>query len=393
MIPLAKPSLTDKETLSVASVIRSGWVTQGPKVEEFEKKFASIVGSKHAVAVSNCTSGLHLALKALGVGNNDEVITASHSYIATSNSIRYCDAIPCFVDIQSNSFNLCPKLVESAITKRTKAILCVHQMGMPCDISSLKIISEKYDLPLVEDAACAIGSKLLYNNKWENIGKPHGEIAVFSFHPRKIITTGDGGMITTNSSNLAEKFRLWRQHSMGISDFTRHGKKSVAYEKYSEIGYNYRLTDIQAAIGTEQLKRLDEIVIKRRKLADYYSKLLKDARGITTPKEGLNNRSNWQSYCVRINEELNTKKIMQKLLDDGISSRRGIMCSHLEPAYKTEPYSWTGKHSDQPLNLFESERARNHSLILPLYYDLSFDEVQNICCSLLKIISACKFLK
>tara|TARA_B100001057_G_scaffold498006_1_gene603752 strand:+ start:1202 stop:2371 length:1170 start_codon:yes stop_codon:yes gene_type:complete len=387
MIPLAKPYLSDQEITSVASVIRSGWITQGPKVAEFEKAFAQYVGANHAVAVSNCTSGLHLALMALGIKENDEVITVSHSYIATANSIRHCGAIPLFVDIESDTFNINPLKVEASISDKTKAILCVHQMGMPCDIGTLLKISEKHKLPLIEDAACAVGSQYYLNEKWEQIGKPHGDIAVFSFHPRKIITTGDGGMITTNSKSLFEKFQLLRQHSMSISDLIRHKEKSVIFESYNELGYNYRLTDIQAAIGLVQLDRLDDIVEKRRKLADLYKKFLNGVKGIQLPEERTNTRTNWQSYCVRFDDSLSVHQIMQQLLEVGISSRRGILCAHLEPAYEVEPWTWYGKEEGKQVDLKESENARNHCIILPLFPEMKVQEIKFVCDSLIKILS------
>ena len=183
-------------------MILSGWVTQGPEVAAFEREFAEYVGAPHACAVSNCTTALHLALLAVGVGAGDEVITVSHSFIATANAIRYCGATPVFVDIEPGTLNMDPALIEPAITERTKAILCVHQLGMPCDLARIVEIGRRRGIPVIEDAACAIGSEILWNGRWEKIGKPHGDIACFSFHPRKVITTGDGGMLTTANPEL-----------------------------------------------------------------------------------------------------------------------------------------------------------------------------------------------
>ncbi|MBE2223698.1 MAG: aminotransferase class I/II-fold pyridoxal phosphate-dependent enzyme, partial [Anaerolineae bacterium] len=191
-VPITKPIIGDEEITAVSETLRSGWVTQGPQVAQFEQDFAAYVGAKYACAVSNCTTALHLALLAVGVKPDDEVITVSHSFIATANSIRYCGAIPVFVDIQPDTFNMDPALIENAISERTSAILCVHQIGMPCDMPAILEVAQKHNLPVVEDAACAIGSEILVGAEWEKIGKPHGDIACFSFHPRKVITTGDG---------------------------------------------------------------------------------------------------------------------------------------------------------------------------------------------------------
>ncbi|BAY66041.1 DegT/DnrJ/EryC1/StrS aminotransferase [Calothrix brevissima NIES-22] len=376
-IPIAKPWMGEAEAEAAKRPILAGWVTQGPEVAAFEQEFAAYVGAKYACAVSNCTTALHLALLAVGVQTGDEVITVSHSYIATANSIRYCGAIPVFVDIEPQTYNINPMLIEDVISDRTRAILVVHQIGMPCDLKAILEIAHRYNLPVIEDAACAIGSEILWDGQWEKIGKPHGDIACFSFHPRKIISTGDGGMLTAKNPEWDKQFRLWRQHGMSVPDTVRHGAKQVIFESYPMLGYNYRMTDIQAAVGREQLKRLPEIIERRRYLAQRYQEKLGDVPGLKLPTEPTWAKSNWQSFCVRLPEKCDQVQVMQAMLDTGISTRRGIMCAHREPAYSIEAWS-CGIAQDtcdcQPgkcQRLTESEQAQERAIILPLFHDMT----------------------
>jgi perosamine synthetase len=365
VIPIAKPVLEEAEAEAARQVVLSGWVTQGPEVAAFESEFAAYVGAPHACAVSSCTTALHLALLAVGVGAGDEVITASHSFIATANSIRYCGAIPIFVDIDPRTYNIDPQHAAEAVTLRTRAILAIHQMGMPCDVLGLLAVAKQHGIALIEDAACAAGSEIRVDGDWEPIGRPRGDIACFSFHPRKVITTGDGGMLTTSHAHFDQAFRLLRQHGMSISDTVRHGSPQVVFEDYRAIGYNYRMTDIQAAIGRKQLERLPELVSRRRALAARYQELLGNIEGLLLPLEPEWARSNWQSYCVRLPDQVDQKAIMQTLLDQGIATRRGIMCSHREPCYSEEK----PRH-----DLCQSEFAQDHAILLPLYAQMTEED-------------------
>lgn len=367
MIPIAAPLLAVEEADAAREVVLSGWVSQGPQVAAFEREFASLVGAPYGCAVANCTTALQLALAALNIGTGDEVITVSHSFIATANSIRYQGASPVFVDIDPETYNVdCGRLAET-VTERTRAIIAVHQMGMPCDMAALMAVANRHGVAVIEDAACAAGSQIRMSGDWEPIGKPHGHIACFSFHPRKVITTGEGGMLTTADPELDRRFRLLRQHGMSVPDTVRHGSSRVIFEDYLVVGYNYRMTDIQAAIGRKQLERLPELVSRRRALARRYNELLGNIDGLRLPYEPKWARSNWQSYCVRLPDRLDQRSVMQNLLDQGIATRRGIMCSHREA-----PYS-DGNHRH---DLRGSELAQDHSILLPIYAQMTEEDLE-----------------
>jgi len=379
MIPVARPWMGEEEAGAARRAILSGWVTQGPEVAAFEREFAAAVGATHACAVSSCTTALHVALVALGVGSGDEVITVSHSFIATSNAIRYCGATPVFVDIDPTTFNIDPALVQEAITPKTKAIIAVHQLGMPCELSSLVSIATRRGVPLVEDAACAIGSEIEWQGNWQRIGRPHGDVACFSFHPRKLLSTGDGGMLTTSRADLDRAFRLLRHHGMSLSDAVRHSSDRVMCEQYPVVGFNYRMTDIQAAIGREQLKRLPAIVSRRRELAMRYTVGLQSSNRVVVPREPPWARTNWQSYAIRLDDGIDQHALMQKLLDAGIATRRGVMNVHRETSYP--PGSWRAGSG-----LLQSERAQDSTVVLPLYHQLTEEDQDRVVAALTSAI-------
>jgi perosamine synthetase len=389
MIPIARPWMDDREAAAAVRAIASGWITQGSEVAAFEREFAAAVGAPHARAVSNCTAALHLALLAVGVGPGDEVVTVSHSFIATANAVRYCGAVPVFVDIEFDMFNIDPNLVEQAITPRTKAILCVHQLGMPCDLPRIVEIGRRRGLPVVEDAACAAGSEIQWAGAWERIGAPRGDVACFSFHPRKLLSTGDGGMLTTKDPALDRQFALLRQHGMSVPDTVRHASAQVIFEEYSVVGFNYRMTDIQAAVGREQLKRLPAIVEQRRLRAVRYASALRDVPGIIAPVEPAWARTNWQSYAVRLADGLDQRTVMQRMLEAGVSTRRGVMTMHREPAYPRG--SWhcgaSGGVCDHATTtgsscLRRSEKAQDTTVVLPLYHQMTDEDQDRVVAAL-----------
>ena len=376
-IPIARPYVGQEEEQAVIESLRSGWLSQGPRVAEFEKQFAQYVGANHAIAVSSCTTALHLAFIGAGIGPGDEVLCPSLSFIATANSIRYVGAEPVFVDIDPVTFNLDPSKMEAAITPRTKAILAVHQIGLPAAMREINEIASRHELMVIEDAACAIGS--VYKGK--RIGAPHAWMACFSFHPRKVLTTGEGGMITTNDAKIAERLRPLRQHAMTVSDVARHNAKSVVLEHYDEVGYNFRMTDMQAAIGSIQLGRVEGFIERRRSFAARYTDELAKLGWLIPPVEPEGLRHNFQSYMVRLKKDAPVSRdaLMQGLLDRGISTRRGIMATHREIPYRSGRWD---------RELPETNAATDECIILPLFHQLSEEEQEFVIDSIREIASS-----
>ncbi len=382
IIPVARPESDEREADAVRRVLASGWWTQGPEVEVFEREFAAYVGASHACAVSSGTTALHLALLVAGIVPGDEVITVSHSFIATASAIRYCGAMPVFVDIDPATFNIDPRRIEAAITRHTRAIVCVHQIGMPCELPAILAVARRYGLALIEDAACAAGSELLWDGQWEKIGRPHGDLACFSFHPRKVLSTGDGGMITTGNGDWDARLRRLRHHGMDVAAHTRHVASEVMCEGYGELRYNYRLTDVQAAIGRVQLAKLPDIVSRRRELASRYRELLGDERALMVPCEPVWARSNWQSFAIRIAADIDRHATMQALLDRGVATRRGVMNAHRELAYPRGTWACGAVCSGCPDHTCErlrlSEEAQDRTMLLPLFASMTKVEQDHV---------------
>ena len=384
MIPIARPWLGEEEIAAVRRPLESGWVTQGPEVAAFEAEFAAFVGADHACAVSSGTTALHAALIALGVEAGDEVITVSHSFIATANAISFVRGCPVFVDIEPATYNISPDQVREALSDKTRAILCVHQMGMPCNLEALATIAEQAGVALLEDAACAIGSETRVGDAWRRIGSPVGALACFSFHPRKLLTTGDGGMLTTNDPALDARFRSLRHHGIGASDSAKPGAKDPLGPSYLEVGFNFRMTDIQAAIGRAQLKRIPEMIQRRRAQADLYHELIGSILPEMLPTEPEWARSNWQCYTVRLPEGVDQSHVIMAMKDRGITVHPGIMNAHEEPAY--EEVGWRcvatrescGCDTGHCERLAESERARRRCVHLPIFHQLTESEQRKI---------------
>jgi perosamine synthetase len=353
MIPLSLPEFGDAEAQAVAGVLESGWVSQGPKVAEFESLVAARVGAKYGVATTSCTTALHLALVASGIGPGDEVICPSYSFVATANAVLYAGATPVFADIDSDTWNIDAADAATRVTSKTKAILAVHQVGLAADLDALRGAAPT-GVAIVEDAACAIGS--LY--KGRPIGS-HGNVSCLSFHPRKTISLGEGGMVMTDEASLAEHVRRLRSHGASVSDLDRHRAKGLVFEEYRELGYNYRMTDIQAAIGIEQLKRLDGLLARRRLVAARYNAAFCNVEQIQTPAEPAYARHSYQSYAIRLRAG-NRDDMMGALIEAGISCRRGIPPIHLEPLYLRR-----GR-----VSLPVTEAVAAGSIFLPMYASL-----------------------
>ena len=365
MIPIIVPFLGDEESEAAAAAIKSGWVAQGPRVAEFESNFAATVGAHDAVAVSSATAGLHLAMITLGLGPGDEVVVPSLSFIASANAPRYVGATPVFADVDPSTFSLTAASIEEVITKHTSAVIVVHQLGMPADLDAIRALCDRRGVAIVEDAACAIGST--YRGK--PIGS-HGDVVVFSLHPRKLITTGEGGMVAVATDELGSRLRRLRQHGMSVGGYERSESDRVVVEEYVEQGFNYRMTDIQAAIGLVQLERLDAIVERRRDQADFYRKWFDGIDGVLAPSDPPYGTTNYQSYALRIADEAGATRdgVIKALRGQGIASKPALMAAHLEPTFAGHP------HAPLPI----TERIHRDGVVLPLFHEMTIGQQERV---------------
>jgi perosamine synthetase len=373
-IPIAKTNLTEAEINSVLEPLQSGWLVQGPKVREFEEKWSAFTSSAQSIAVTSCTSGLHLSLAASGFGPGDEAIVPAFTWISTANVVEHLGGKVVFCDIDLKTFNIDVDQIESKITDRTKAIFPVHLFGLSADMDPILDLARKYNLFVVEDAACGFGSKY----KGKHVGTL-GDTGCFSFHPRKAITTGEGGMVTTNDSNLAEKIRRLRDHGAAMTDLQRHlGARPYLLADHPDAGYNQRMTDLQGALGSAQMDRAKEIVSERQNLAQRYDNAFAALNWLRTPFKHSDYEHGYQSYpCMFMPNGSNSNSIrernikrnewMDDLLKKGISTRPATHAVHMLSFYKE-------KYELSPEDFPIAFAADHCSISLPLFHGMTKQE-------------------
>jgi len=356
-IPLALPYFDEEEIEEIKEVLDSGWVSQGPKTKEFEEVFAKYVGAKYAIAVTNCTAALHLSLLAIGVGKGDEVLVADFTYPATAHSVLYCGAKPIFIDVDPKTYNIDPELIEEKITEKTKAIIPVHTFGQPADMEPIMEIAEDYGLRVIEDAACAHGAK--YKNKFAGT---IGDTGCFSFHARKGMTTGEGGMVVTNDRKLADEIRSLSIYGI-TSTWDREKSEEFIIPRFVKLGFNYKMSDISAAVGIVQLRKLEKMIERRRELARYWDENLQNLELIEPPYCSEDVRHVYQSYVALVDKRINRNKLIERLRKEGIQTQIGTYACHVQPVYKSE------QKCPNSLDIF------NRSLALPMYYKLKGEDI------------------
>ena len=364
-IAMTQPWFDEREVVAAAAAVQSGWVSQGARVIEFEAAVAALVQVPYAVAVSSCTAALHLGMVAHDIGPGDDVVVPSLSFVATANAVRYVGARPVFADVDPRHHNITAATVEQALTPATKAVIAVDQYGTPADMEPIRALARERGLSVVEDAACAIGS--VYRGRPVGAGS---DFAAFSFHPRKILVTGEGGMVTMSDPGLAERVRRLRQHGMSVSTFDRHHEQRPVHEQYLETGWNYRLTDIQAAIGVVQAAKLHSMVSRRRELAAVYHELLSGVPGLRTVTDPEHGESNYQTFWIMLPDDypVSSDELLAVLKRYRINARHGIPCAHREPAF-----------SDlAPVTLPVSEHIARQSVLLPMFHTMTREDQQRV---------------
>jgi perosamine synthetase len=374
-IPIASPVTGEDEWQATREPLMSGWLTQGPKVAAFEAAFAKRHSVRHALACTSCTTGLHLILAAMGIGPGDEVIVPAFTWVATANVVLYCGAKPVFVDVDRSTFNLDPAQLSFRLTERTRAIIAVHLFGLCADIEEIR--NRAPGIPIIEDAACASGASY----KGKSAGTL-GLAAAFSFHPRKSITTGEGGMVTTDDAALAAKVDMLRNHGASISEEQRHaGPRPYILADFNLLGFNYRMTDLQGAVGLAQLPKLDLFIAERAQWASWYSRELATLGWLRTPVVPDGYGHGWQSYVCYVDEArspMPRNAIMEKLQERGISTRPGTHAVHMLGLYRD-------KYGLAPADFPGARDCDRFSMALPLHNRMSAEDYAYIVDALRKL--------
>src|SRR5919108_3748854 len=356
-IPITRPALGSEEAAALTEPLATGWIVQGPKVREFERVFCDLSRAPHALATTSCTTALHLALSTLGVGAGDEVVVPSFTYVASANVVEQCGANTVFVDVDGSTFNVDPAALEAAVSPRTRAIMVVHLFGLLADMEPIMAMARERGIPVIEDAACAVGSRL----QGQHAGT-FGDFGAFSFHARKVVTTGEGGMLTIRDDDQARLASIMRSHGGQVSDLERHRMGAFALPEHEVVGFNYRMTDLQAAVGIVQLGRLDELVARRRDLAAAYDDALSGMRGVVIPHVPDGAEHTYQSYVLRFTDEaaMGRDDVAVALQRRGISTRQGTHAVHLL-AYYRRKYDVAAEDFPNSLD------ADRNSLSLPIF--------------------------
>ncbi len=375
-IAISLPVTGEDEWQALREPLMNGWITQGPKVADFEKTFAERHKVKHALAVTSCTTGLHLALAGLGIKDGDEVIVPAFTWVATANAVLYCNANPIFVDVDPTTYNIDIAQIAEKITDKTKAIIIVHLFGRCVDMNALKDVIPSH-VKVIEDAACAAGAD--FN------GRPAGslgDVAAFSFHPRKSITTGEGGMVTTNDDDLAEVMNQMRNHGATLSEEQRHyGPRPYLLPEFDVLGFNYRMTDMQGAMGLVQLSKLDQFIDERSRWAEYYKDNLNNIEWLQTPDFESGGRNGWQAYVIYVDPDkapFPRNEIMERLQDKGIATRPGTHAVHMLKYY-ADLYGF------QPSDFPGAQSCNNNSMAIPLHNRMNQEDYDYVIAALQEI--------